>query len=205
MAKPTGLPRPDFDTKILTPVFRLSYPHVFEKHHNDLAKRDQYDLVMLFDKKTAKADLKGMYELMQKVATVAFGANPKGLKNPFKDGDTATNQAGELIKERNPSCEGQYVLSVWAKQKPGVVNGKNEIVLDQDEVYGGCYCRAQVNCYAYSQGGNCGVSFGLLHVQKVKDGDPFGNRTKPEDAFAPVQAESQTEDASASAGAGMFD
>lgn len=179
------LAKPDFDTKIVTPTFRLSYPHLFEAHYNELGKREQYDLVMMFDKKD-KALLKDMYDLMARVAKFRFGANTKGLKNPFKDGDTATSQSGELIKEKNPSYEGMLILGSWTKNKPGVVNAKNQIILDHDEVYGGCYCKAQLNCYAYETGGNRGVSFGLLHVQKIKDGDPFGSRTKPEDAFAPV-------------------
>lgn len=185
--------KPEFNTMIITPVFRLSYPHIFEKSHNELANRDQYDLVMLFDKKN-KAELKSMYDLMKKVAEFRFGPNPKGLRNPFKDGDTATNQAGDLISEKNPSYIGQLVLSSWSKNQPGVVNHKNQVILDHDEVYGGCYCKAQLNCYAYETGGNRGVSFGLVHVQKIKDGDPFGSRSKPEDAFAPVAgAESAAE------------
>lgn len=184
----TKQPRPDFETTIITPIFRLSYPHLFEKHHNEMAKRDQYDLVMLFDKKD-KASLKPMMDLMTAVAKFRFGANTKGLKNPFKDGDTATNQAGELISDKNPSYVGQMVLSSWSKNQPGVVSSKNQIILDHDEVYGGCYCKAQLNCYAFETAGNRGISFGLLHVQKIKDGEPFGMRTKPEDAFAPVEGE----------------
>lgn len=177
--------KPPFDTKIVTPIFRLSYPHIFEAHHNILGKRDQYDLVMIFDKKD-KPSLKPMYDLMAEVAKFRFNTNTKGLKNPFKDGDTATSLSGELIKEKNPMYAGMLILSSWTKNKPGVVNNKNEIILDHDEIYGGCYCKAQLNCYAYETGGNRGVSFGLLHIQKIKDGDPFGSRTKPEDAFAPV-------------------
>ncbi|MCH8286026.1 DUF2815 family protein [candidate division KSB1 bacterium] len=39
---------------------------------------------------------------------------------------------------------------------------------------------------AHGLRGNAGVSFGLGNVQKIKDGDPFGNRTKAEDDFSPV-------------------
>src|SRR5690348_13304999 len=103
-------PKPDFDTTIITPIFRLSFPHLFEKHRNELANRDQFDIVMMFDKKD-RAALKPMYDLMTKVAQFRFGANTKGLKNPFKDGDTGTNQAGELIKDKNPSYAGMMILS----------------------------------------------------------------------------------------------
>lgn len=179
--------RPDFDTKIITPVFRLSYPALFEARYNELAKREQFQISMLFDKKTAATDLKAMKELMAKVATWRFGAGAKGLMNPFKDGDTDTNEAGELKKEKNPSIAGMIVLNSWSKNKPGLVNARKETIIDPDEVYGGCYCRAQLNAYAYEMGKNRGVSFGLLHVQKVKDGDPFGTRTRPEDAFEAVE------------------
>lgn len=186
-------PKPDFQTTIITPIFRLSYPHLFEKHYNELAKREQYDLTMLFDKKD-KAAMKGMYDLMTAVAKFRFGANTKGLINPIKDGDTSTDSAGNLLKDKNVSYAGMMVLSSWSKNQPGVVDSKNQIILDHDEVYGGCYCRAQLNCYAYEAGANRGVSFGLLHVQKVKDGEPFGTRTRAEDAFAPVAgSDSQAE------------
>lgn len=178
-------PLPAKETQILTPTFRLSFPHIWEKHLNEMAKREQYDIVMMFPK-TDVAALKGMYDLMKKVANHRFGAGAKGLKNPFKDGDTAENQAGELICEKNPSYKGHMILSSWSKNGPGVVNAKNELIINHDEVYGGCFCRAQLNCYAYEAAGNRGVSFGLLHIQKLKDGDPFGARTRVEDAFGPV-------------------
>lgn len=178
--------RPEFDTRIITPIFRLSFPNIWEPRLNEMNGKNQYSIAMLFDKKTAAVDLKAMKELAGKVATFKFGANPKGLRSPFRDGDTDTNQQGDLRKETNPAIVGMIYINSWTLNKPGVVNAQNQIILDHDEVYGGCYCKAQLNCYAYDTAGNRGVSFGLLHVQKIKDGDPFGNRTKPEDAFAPV-------------------
>lgn len=193
------LAKPDFKTDIITPVFRLSYPNVFKAHRNEIAMngvgRDQYDIVMMFDKKTAKVDLALMYALMKKVAECAFGAGAKGLLNPFKDGDTATTKAGELIKEKNPSYEGNMILNSWSKNRPGVVDAKQQTILDHDEIYGGCYCRAHLNCYAYDVVGNRGIAFGFLNLQKIKDGDPFGSRTKAEDAFTPVEETSLAEEA----------
>lgn len=193
------------ETQIVTPVFRISFPAVFTAVPNELRadKRLEYKLVMLFDKKD-KAALTPMYDLMKKVANHRFGAGAKGLRNPFKDGDIAKNTAEELIKDKNPAYEGMMILNSWSKNKPGVVNAKNEIVLDHDEVYGGCFCRAQLNCYAYEAAGNRGVAFGLMHVQKVRDGDPFGARTRVEDAFAPVDGgESLASDVAPSEG--MFE
>lgn len=104
------------------------------------------------------------------------------------------NSAGELLKEKNPALAGSIVLSSWSKLAPGVMDstGKNPIT-QHDEIYGGCYCRAQLNGYAYEKGQNKGVSFGLLHLQKIKDGEAFGNRTRAEDAFTPVEGESASQ------------
>lgn len=201
----TKQPRPEFDTNIVTPEFRISYPHLFKATRNTIAKngegRDQFDLVMMFDK-TNKVALQPMYDMMKKVAEFRFGPNPKGLKNPIKDGDTAASQSGELLKEKNPMYVGHMILNSWTTNRPGVVNKSNQPILDSDEIYGGCFCRAVLNCYAYETAGNRGIAFGLVHVQKIKDGDPFGNRVKPEDAFAPLAGEeSMAEETSDS---GMF-
>jgi hypothetical protein len=186
-----------FKTVIITPVFRLSYPNVWAPKFNQLAKRDQYDIQMLFDKKTDKEALQPMLKLMTDLYMHKWNGKPAGFLSPFKDGDTMKNSAGELLKEKNPAFEGKIILSSWSKLPPGIMDptGKNPIT-QHDEIYGGCYCRAQLNGYAYEKGQNKGVSFGLLHLQKIKDGDAFGNRTRPEDAFAPVAgSESQAQPA----------
>ncbi len=176
-----------FKTVIVTPVFRLSYPNVWAPKFNQLAKRDQYDIQMLFDKKTDREALKPMLDLMQQLIVHKWGTKPPAFLSPFKDGDTMKNSAGQLLKDKNPAFEGKIILSSWSKLPPGVMDptGKNPIT-QHDEIYGGCYARAQLNGYAYEKGQNKGVLFGLLHLQKIKDGDAFGNRTRPEEAFVVV-------------------
>lgn len=176
--------KPEFDTRIVTPTFRLSYPYVFTARENKLAKRQEYTIQMLFPKATAKNDLANMVKLMNDLVINKWGKKPATFLSPFEDGD--------VKKDSNPAGEGMIVVRSWTKNKPGVVNSKNEIIMDADEVYGGCFCRAQVNAYAWEFGGKFGVNFSLLNLQKVKDGDPFGNRSKPEDAFAPVAEVAET-------------
>ena len=185
--------KPDFKTVIITPVFRLSYPNVWEPRMNQLAKREEYSIQMLFDKATAKTSMAEM------VKTVNFLIKWKGwegvptVRRPFIDGDTKKDSAGVRWCEKNPAFKGQIIIRSWSKQAPGIVDptGKNPI-LQHDEIYGGCYCRAQLNAYAYEQAGNKGVSFGLLHIQKIRDGESFGNRGKAEDAFSPVENAGET-------------
>lgn len=182
--------KPDFKTDIVTPMFRVSYPNVREAKMNPLSKRMEYSLNMLFDKKTAKTDLAKIKELTQKVATHKWGAKLPRLENPFRDGDIAKEG-----KEVNPTEKGMYVVRCWSKNPPGVVNASNEVILNHDEIYGGCFCRASVNVYAWEYAGKFGINLGLGHIQKLKDGDPFGSRTRVEDAFAPVaESESMAEE-----------
>ncbi len=184
---------------IITPTFRVSYPAVFHPQRNELANppRDEYVITMLFDKKTAKTDLVELKALCKEVAEEKWGVGkiPAGLKSPFRDGD--------LEKPDNPSYAGCIFVRSWSKFMPGLVNQKREPILNEDEFYGGCYARAQVNVYGYDMKGNKGVSLGLTHIQKVKDGDPFGSRTRAEDAFSPVDGAS--DDSPASGAGGMFD
>ena len=185
---------PEFDTKIITPTFRLSYPHVWKATFNQLAKREEFSIQMLFDKKTDKTALQPMVALVNKMKEWKGWSKAVGIRSPFIDGD-GVNAKGEPWVVKNPSVAGMIFVRSWSKNQPGIVDltGKHPIT-QEDEIYGGCYCRAQVNAYAYDQAGQKGINFGLVHIQKIKDGQPFGNRTKAEDAFAPVEGEVSTAD-----------
>ena len=62
-------------------------------------------------------------------------------------------------------------------------------ILDQSEVYSGCYGRVSITFYAYNSNGNKGVAAGLGNVQKLKDGEPLGSRANAKDEFEAVDAE----------------
>ena len=44
-------------------------------------------------------------------------------------------------------------------------------MLDQEEVYSGCYANVKVGLFAYSASGNKGIGAGLEVIQKVRDGE----------------------------------
>ena len=62
-------------------------------------------------------------------------------------------------------------------------------ILDQTEVYSGCYGRISVNFYGYNSNGNRGVAAGLGNIQKLKDGEALSSRTNAEDDFEAVEDE----------------
>ena len=100
--------------------------------------------------------------------------------------------------------EGAIYLNLKSVNKPGLVDNQVQDIIDSAEFYGGCWARASVSVYAYAQGGNRGVNFGLGNIQKVKDDTPFGNRTKAQDDFAPVAGAVAAKGESAGAASSMF-
>ena len=56
-------------------------------------------------------------------------------------------------------------------------------ILDQSEVYSGCYAKVSINFYAFNTNGNKGVACGLGNIQKVKDGEPLSGRSNASDDF----------------------
>jgi hypothetical protein len=66
------------------------------------------------------------------------------------------------------------VITVSSKQKPVIVDAFRNEITNPTEVYSGCYGRAAINFYGYNNSGKKGVSAGLLSIQKLSDGEPFG-------------------------------
>jgi hypothetical protein len=170
--------------KVTTPIFRVSFPNVFQPKLNELSGKTEYSLVMLFDK---KSDLKPMKDLAAATAKEKWGDKiPAGIRNPFRDGD--------IEKAGREGYINTDFVNTKSNQKPGVVDGDLQPIINAEEFYPGCYARATVTAYAYDNKGNRGVAFGLGNVQKVKDGEAFSGRSRAEDDFAPVATTSTAED-----------
>lgn len=160
--------------KALTPEFRVSFPAVFQPRAFE-GGAAKYSLVMLFDEKT---DISALRELARQAVRDTWGDDvPKNLKSPFRDG-SETDYEG---------YEGKVFIRATSKRKPGLVDGDVQEIIDESEFYPGCYARATVNAYTYDTAGNKGVAFGLLNIQKTRDGEPLGNVTRSAaDDFEPI-------------------
>ena len=163
--------------KVLTPEFRASYPSIFTPKKNDLNGKEEYSVMALFPK---DADLKPLFAAAKEVTESVWGKDkakwPKNLKDPFKKQDPT----------KPGHTEGAYFLNIKcdaSKNVPGVLNAKKVQIIDPTEIYGGCYGRATITFFAYDLPAAKGVSMLLNNFQKTRDGDPFGNRSKPEDDF----------------------
>lgn len=171
---------------VTTPPFRVSYPNLFQPKKNELNGKDEYSVVALFPK---DADLSKLKAAAQDAIVKKWGPDkakwPQNLRTPFRD-------QGERAKDgKLPGGyeAGAIYLNLKSSMRPGIVGPDVQPIMDQTEIYAGCWARALVNVYAYDQKGNRGVSFSLQHIQKLKDGDPLGGRMRVEDAFTPVASE----------------
>lgn len=176
---------------VVTPYFRVSYPNVFRPRKNDLSGRDEYSLVALFKK---GEDLKKLKEAAEEAAIAKWGPDkkkwPRNLRTPFRDQEDRGKETEDGETVLPPGYEaGAFYLNLKTTNKPGLVDANREEILDETDFYGGCWARASVRAFAYSVKGNNGVSFGLQHIQKYKDDEPFGNRTTAEEDFEPIKDE----------------
>ena len=174
---------------ITTPEFRVSYPNVFKPKMNELSNKEEFSLVALFPK---NADLSKLKKAVDEAIVKKWGADkakwPKNIRLPFRDQGERIEDAKSKNKPAPAGHEaGAVYLNLKSNMKPGLVDaGMNEII-DETQFYAGCFARASVSVYCYDQKGNRGVSIGLQHIQKLRDGESLGGRPRVEEAFEPIQ------------------
>lgn len=168
---------PNQVTKVVTEPVRLAFVHLFEPYaHNP--DQDKMFSATLIIPKADKVTLRKIKEAQQTALAKKWPAKvPPGVKSTLRDGDT------EIDLERYPEFAGCFYMNVRSKTQPGIVDRQVQPILDSTEVYSGCWARVSINAFAFDTSGNKGVSFGLNHVQKIKDGDFLGGRSRPEDDF----------------------
>lgn len=185
----------DLVQRLITPVFRLSYPHLFKAQAPKPTDKPKYSITMLFPKGT---DLMGqtlatdsepsrpisLKDVIRNAKLQEFGAQenwPKNLLSPVNDGDE---------KAENEGYKGHWVIKATSNEesRPGIVDSDGVPITEASIIYPGCYCRAYVYARVWEYMGKQGVQFILDHVQKMKDGKSFGGKKPVEQVFGPVSA-----------------
>lgn len=170
-------------TKVITGQVRLSYAHIWEPSaiEGNEPKFSVSVIVSKNDKETLKAIKEAVEEAKETGKGKWNGKIPAVLKTPLRDGD--------VERPDDEAYAGCYFFNASSKNKPGIVDENVQPILDQSEVYSGCYARVAVNFYAYNANGNKGIAAGLGNIQKLKDGDSLGGATRAEDDFEAVDHE----------------
>lgn len=170
-------------TKIVTGKVRFSYVNIFEPQAPQNGGEPKYSITLLIP----KSDIATVSKIKQamKEARENFckrnGANALPLEplNPLHDGDGFKPNTGEPY---GPESKGCWVLACSSKasQKPIVadefgneISGPTTVCSNPNAVYSGCYGRASINFYGYSNARK-GIGAGLLGVKKLHDGPPLG-------------------------------
>jgi hypothetical protein len=168
--------------KVITGVTRLSYCNLNapKSINGGEARYSASVLIPKTDKKTL--------DLIEKAVKSAYDegkaklqGNGKScpslavLKTPLRDGDEE--------RPDDEAYQGHYFLNANNREKPGIVDANRDPIYDSSEIYSGIYARCSLSFYAFNSNGNKGIACALNHVQKLKDGEPLGGRTKAEDDF----------------------
>lgn len=64
-------------------------------------------------------------------------------------------------------------------------------IIDQSEVYSGCYGNIAVDFYAFNHEGTKGIAAGLGNIQKLKDGESLGGGRTAEEDFSVVNEDDE--------------
>ena len=172
--------------KVVTPVFRLSFPHLFVPQTFQQGSEPKFGLSAVWTQsKFSDADKKrwkAMVALLNEESVAKFKVKvkdlPANVKRGVRDGDEKSDLEGY--------GEGTKFANITSKMRPGVVDKSKQPIGPEhgnaDEIYPGCYCRATVTAYSYDNKGK-GVALGLQNVQKIADGDRLDSRTDAAEDF----------------------
>lgn len=174
---------------LITPEAILSYPRLFEpqmverKDNGQTVQKPEWSCALIFP---AGTNLDALKQEAIAVAKERFGEKAvdmfkrNQLKWPFRSG-----------AEKDGYADDSTFTNVRTARKPGVVSrvpdpkngGKPMHISDPDEVYAGCFVRAEVVCIAYDRDGGKGVTFRLNNIQKLRDGERLDSRRDAADVF----------------------
>lgn len=164
---------------MVTTLVRFSYLHVFEAVAIEEGKEKKYSVSLIIPKsdKALVAKIKAAINAAKETGkTSKFGGKiPPNFKDPLRDGD--------IDRPEDDAYANSYFLTASCKTKPGLVDKDLNPIMDQGELYSGCYGRASINFYPFNTNGNKGVACGLNNLQKIKDGEPLGGRSSAEADF----------------------
>lgn len=98
------------------------------------------------------------------------------IKTPLRDGD--------MERPDDEAYKNSYFINANSATALGIVDADRNVILERSEVYSGVYGRASINLYAFNSNGNKGIACGLNNLQKIRDGEPLGGKSRAEDDFA---------------------
>ena len=169
-------------TRIITGVCRLSYANIWQaKSINGGTPKFSTSVLIPKSDAVTIARVKKAIQAAYDEGEGKLKGNGKSvpplatLKTPMRDGD--------IERPDDPAYEGHWFVNANSGTAPGVVDINRQPIIDTSEIYSGVYARVSLSFYAFNSNGNKGIACGLQNIQKVRDGESLGGRTKAEDDF----------------------
>ena len=175
------------NTKVVTGInTRLSYANIWEPKSINGGK-EKYSVSLIIpksDTKTVTAIEKAIDAAIEEGIGKFGGKKPNkaALKLPLRDGD---------LEKDDVNYKDAYFINANSITAPQIVNKQGHPILDQTEVYSGCYARVSISFYAFNTNGNRGVACGLGNIQKIRDGEPLGGHSSASDDFTAIGEQSE--------------
>ena len=168
--------------KVITGVCRLSYANIWQAKsiNGGAPKYSASVLIPKGDTKTVakvKAAIQAAYEEGEGKLKGNGKTAPSlaSLKTPLRDGDTERPDDEAYVDH--------WFINANSNTAPGVVDANREPIYDTSEIYSGVYARVSLSFYAFNSNGNRGIACALQNIQKVRDGEALGGKSKAEDDF----------------------
>lgn len=153
-------------SKVVTGKARLSYLTVFEARAQE-GGEPKFSVCVIIpksDKVTLDKIKFAIDEAKAEGKTKKWGGKvPANLKTPLRDGDEERGDKEEFANS--------YFFNASSKMKPLLLDEAGNELMDNSDLYSGCYGRVSVNFYAYDVSGSKGVAVGLNAVKKSADGE----------------------------------
>ncbi|WP_080739341.1 DUF2815 family protein [Ligilactobacillus salivarius] len=175
------------NTKVVTGInTRLSYANIWEPKSINGGK-EKYSVSLIIpksDTKTVTAIEKAIDAAIEEGIGKFGGKKPNkaALKLPLRDGD---------LEKDDVNYKDTYFINANSITAPQIVDKQVQPILDQTEVYSGCYARVSISFYAFNTNGNRGVACGLGNIQKIRDGEPLGGHSSASDDFTAIGEQSE--------------
>ena len=181
--KPNPAPNP---TKVITGEVRLSYANLWEpKSINGGVPKYSVSIIIPKSDTRTIGKVKAAIEAAYREGETKLKGNGKtvpalsALKTPLRDGDTE--------RPDDEAYADSYFINANSATAPGIVDSACETILERSQIYSGVYARASVNFFAFNSNGNKGIACGLNNIQKLRDGDPLGGKSRAEDDFTTAE------------------
>lgn len=184
------------NNRIILKNVRLSYANLFEP--KPVGKGDdaqlKYSTALIIPHEHPQVDK--LKEMIDAIGKSKFGEGWGAIKRKkptlrdywaeYKKDRKAAEEEGDdpnEISKPDESTKNAYVLNVSSKRKPQIVDKHLQPILDDSEIFSGCWVNVSLGGFGFEVEANKGVGFGLNNVQLVKQDERLGGAPNADEEF----------------------